>query len=229
MIIHRMVDIYNASHKSKKTNKTVNKSTSRKSVSQIKSVIKTDGSDSMFSSFATFPKKVGFETQEGGETVILFLRQHIIVNLGWVLMSIILFIIPMFFSQFPPYELLPAAYQMVINLIWYLLLMGYMLSKFMHWFYTVMIATDERVIDIDLMNLFYSEVSDTKIDRIQDVSMIRPGSWHTFFDFGHIVVQTAGEKTEFMFQNISRPDDVVKILNQLVDLEEQEKIEGRVK
>ncbi len=99
----------------------------------------------------------------------------------------------------------------------------------MSWFFNIFILTDERVIDVDFLNLFSRVISDAKIDHIQDVNSEMSGVWQTFFNFGTVFIQTAGEKPQFIFQNIPQPDKVVEIINHLIDLEEQEKLEGRVK
>ncbi len=99
----------------------------------------------------------------------------------------------------------------------------------MSWFYNIFILTDERIIDVDFLNLFSRVISDAKIDHIQDINSEMSGVWQTFFNFGTVFIQTAGEKPQFTFQNIPQPDKVVEIINHLVDLEEQEKLEGRVK
>ncbi len=219
-----MVDVYKAD---KKDGKHTHRE--RLSVAKIRQVVSKMGGEGVFSSFATFPKQVYFETQEDGEAVVLFLRQHPIVNLRWMFVALVLIFMPSLLVVFPPYIALPAAYKMVVVIVWYLLLAGYALANIMHWFYTILIATDERVLDVDLVNLFYREISDTKIDKIQDINSIQSGAWHTFFNMGDVVVQTAGERPEFTFQNVPKPDKVVVVINQLIDLEEAEKIEGRVK
>ena len=201
----------------------------RKSVKQLLQTIQPTPKTSFFTSFAAFPKHICFETQEEGEAVVLFLRQHPIVNLGWFTTSLVLAILPLFFEFFPPYTSLPSRFHFIILLAWYLVLFGFVLAKTMSWFYNIFILTDERMIDVDFLNLFSRVISDAKIDHIQDINSEMSGVWQTFFNYGTIFVQTAGESPQFSFQNIPQPDKVVEILNQLVDLEEQEKLEGRVK
>ncbi len=201
----------------------------RQSVEQLRQTIKPAGRNSLLASFLTFPRQICFETQEKGESVVLFLRQHLVVNLGWLFFALFLSILPLFFIFFPPYSSLPTNFRLVITMTWYLVLSGFVLAKFMSWFYNIFILTDERIIDVDFLNLFSRVISDAKIDHIQDINSEMSGVWQTFFNFGTVFIQTAGEKPQFTFQNIPQPDKVVEIINHLVDLEEQEKLEGRVK
>ncbi len=203
--------------------------TLRQSVKQLQQTIKPTGRNSFLASFLTFPRQICFETQERGESVVLFLRQHPVVNLNWISLTLILSILPLFFTFFPPYANLPTNFRFILILSWYLALFGFVLAKFMSWFFNIFILTDERVVDVDFLNLFSRVISDAKIDHIQDVNSEMSGVWQTFFNYGTVFIQTAGEKPQFTFQNIPQPDKVVEIINHLIDLEEQEKLEGRTK
>ena len=106
---------------------------------------------------------------------------------------------------------------------------GYTLAKFMGWFFNIYILTDERVVDVDFANIFFRKISTAKIDEIQDVNIQSSGALETFFGYGSVFIQTAAEVSQFEFLAVPNPDKVGKIINQLIDLEEQEKLEGRVK
>ena len=221
-----MTDVYKAAAKQVVSDVT---EVTRKSVERIRQTIEKSGSESLFTSFATFPKTICFAQQDKGEAVILFVRQHFIVNATWILMVLVALLMQAFFPIFPPYANLPSNYQLVITAMWYLLVSGFALAKFMGWFFNIFILTDERVIDVDFVNLFMRRISFTKIEEIQDVSSTTAGAAGTFFGFGNVTIQTAGEIPEFEMHNVPNSDEVVKIVNELIDQEEQEKLEGRVK
>ncbi len=201
----------------------------RISITQMRSLIGQRGHDALLTSFSTFPTKVCFETQEDEEAVILFLRQHPVVTVPWIILSLFLLTLPSVFSFFPPYANLPINYQLVITLGWYLFVFGYTLAKFMSWFFNIYIVTDERIVDVDFENILFRKISIAKIDEIQDVNITASGAIETFFGYGNVFIQTAAEVSQFDFLAIPKPDQVGKIINQLIDQEEQEKIEGRVK
>lgn len=220
-----MPDIYVADRK-KEEKKNM---THRKSVVQIKAMIEKLGVDSLFTSYATFPTKVCFQTQEDEEAIVLFMRQHFLVNLPWIVLAMFMFTLPSVFIFFPPYAALPSGLQFVVALGWYLFVFGYSLAKFMGWFFNIYILTDERIVDVDFKNIFFRKISTAKIEEIQDVNVQTSGSFETLFGYGSVFIQTSAEVPEFEFVAIPHPDKVGKILNQLIDHEEQEKIEGRVK
>ncbi len=201
----------------------------RKSVSQLRKDVGKIGNDSILTSFTSFPKQICFETQEKGEVVVLFMRQHPIVNLPWVVTAVFLLTLPPLFSYFPLYASMPVSYQWVISLIFYLFVVGVALAKFMAWFFNIYIVTDERIIDVDFVNIFYRVMSTAKIEEIQDLSIIQSGVWETFYNYGKVEIQTAAEVTQFEFGRVPHPDKIGTLLNMMIDMEEQEKLEGRVK
>src|SRR3989344_4613951 len=76
-------------------------------------------------SFAVNPTGVAFETQEEKESIILFLRPHIIVNVAWVILAIILVIaptilFPLFFRFVQLPVAIPVGYIVVGTMFWYL-------------------------------------------------------------------------------------------------------------
>lgn len=219
-----MAEIYRQAEKVEKVAKKVNVS-----VEKLRKMIGKVGQETLFTPFSSFPVKIKFQTQDDDEQVVLFMRQHPIVNLPWVIGAIVLFTLPSVFSFFPPYAMLPTSYQFVVTLGWYTFAFGYTLAKLMGWFFNIYIVTDERVVDVDFKNIFFRKISTAKIDEIQDINVQSSGAFETFFGYGSVFIQTAAEVPQFEFVAVPYPDKVGKILNQMIDQEEQEKIEGRVK
>lgn len=221
-----MGEIYSAKGK---VSTVIEKAKEGLSIAAIRKNILKTGSDNLLTSFSTFPTKICFETQDDKEEVVLFLRQHPIVNISWIVTAIVMLVLPSVFIFFPPYANVGANFQFIITISWYLFVYGFSLAKFMGWFFNIYILTDERVVDVDFKNIFFRRISTAKIEEIQDVNIQSSGSFETFFGYGSLFIQTAAEVSEFDFLYVPSPDKVGKILNQLIDLEEQEKIEGRVK
>lgn len=199
------------------------------SLAALKKSVEVMGARHLFTSFATFPPSVCFEIQDDDESVVMFLRQHPIVNLPWITVALFMLTLPSVFVFFPPYAGLTTGLQFVISLGWYLFVFGYVLAKFMGWFFNIYIVTDERIVDVDFQNIFFRKISTAKIEEIQDINVQSSGAFETFFGYGSVFIQTAAEVSQFEFLAVPKPDVVGKILGRMIDLEEQEKIEGRVK
>ncbi len=177
--------------------------------------------------YCYLPEKIDFEDKEDGETVILFLRKHFITNTGWILLTIVMLLAPLLLPHFPILSFLPLRFQFVAVLGWYLVTVALALESFLTWFFNVSIVTEKRIIDIDFVNLIYKQISDTTIDRVQDITYKMGGVIRTIFNYGDVVVETAGEIPSFTFWAVPNPDQVTKIIEQLLMKEEQEGIKPK--
>lgn len=180
--------------------------------------------------FVVRPRRVRFETQDPEEYVLLLLRRHVITNVPWILAAVVMAVAPVVAGEvFVILKLLPENVALVATLMWYLLTLGFVIENFLSWYFNVYIVTDERIVDIDFYSLIYKEISDTKLERIQDITVVQGGVVRALFNFGTIYIQTAGEKREFDFEDVPNPQVVAKFLNEMLLEEEREKMEGRVR
>lgn len=182
------------------------------------------GHDAMhlFTAYAENPTGMTFETQQVDEKVIIFMRKHFVVNVPWILATILLFVapftvIPFFFMLVPSPVMLPASYKLIGFLFWYLATFGYALLNFIHWYYNIYIVTTERIVDIDFIQLLYKKFSEARLDKIEDVTYTSTGFVATVFNFGDVTIQTAGEAREFDFESIPKPASVVRTIEALID------------
>lgn len=179
--------------------------------------------------YCYFPDNIRFVAKDSDERIILFLRRHPITNIGWILLSLLMFAAPMVLNRFPLLSFLPESYRFVAVLGWCLIAVAFTFEKFLDWFFSVYVVTDERIFDVDFVNLIYREISEANIDQIQDVTTAMGGVIRTLFNYGDIFIQTASEIPRIEFEAVPHPDQVAKILRELRVEEEQEKIEGRVR
>ncbi len=184
---------------------------------------------SPFSSFCYFPSGVKFASKDSQEEIVLFLRRHWITNIPWIAISLILLFAPAVLGSFPILSFLPDNFQFIAVAIWYMVVTAYILESFLDWFFNVCIVTDERIFDVDFVNLIYREITDANLDQIQDVTVRMGGAIRTIFNYGDVIIQTAGEVPRIEFTAVPNPDKVAKILRELRVEEEVEKMEGRVR
>lgn len=189
----------------------------------------SSASNGIFSAFMTQPSQVYFETQQEDEHILMLIRQHPIVNLKWIVTSLLLILLPsVVLSIFPFLDFLPTQFDFFAIIGWYLFVFVFAIEGFLSWYYNIYIITDERIIDVDFYSLLYRSVSEAKIEKIEDVTSTMTGLTGTLFNFGTISIQTAAEKREFEFVHVPQPTQITKFLNELILEEEREKIEGRV-
>jgi hypothetical protein len=168
---------------------------------------------SRFSAFCLYPSDIDFETREDKERIILMLRHHPIVNIRWILISIILLTVPTLLSVFGVFSLLPSGFPLVITLAWYLFVSAYAIEGFLSWYFNVYIVTTMRIVEINFSNLINKKVSDAEVTKIQDVSYTSGSFMRTMFSFGNVFIQTAAEVQEFKFDSVPNPEKVAKILD----------------
>jgi hypothetical protein len=173
-------------------------------------------SQSNLGSFRLYPEDIDFETKQKGEKVIIFMRAHPITNIKWILVTIFLIFVPVVAKSFGILSSLPAGFELIINLTWYLITATYALESFLGWYSNVYFITNLRVIDVDFYSLIYKQVSDANIDKIQDVTYNTGGVARAIFNYGNVFIQTAAEVSEFDFLAVPNPAKIAKIIEDLI-------------
>lgn len=171
-------------------------------------------------SFAVNPDGVRFETQEEEERVILFLRQHLVVNVPWVVLAIILVfapsvLLPLLIRNVP--FAIPTSYLLVGTLAWYMATVGFILTQFLRWYFNIYIVTNERIVDIDFYYLLFKRFSQAELEKIQDISYSTGGIFATVFNYGEVMIETAGEAPNLEFVAVPRPDRVVETIRNITE------------
>ena len=175
----------------------------------------------LFSSFCKNPDGISFQSQEKGEKVLLFLRKDFITNAKWILIGIFLTLLPLslIFSQQlfkNSLAFLTLQFCLIIILFYYLFVAAYLYLNFITWYYNVALITDRRVIDVEFSGLVYKDVATTKLNLVQDVSYAQVGVIRTFFDYGNILIQTAGSLDNFIFEAAPNPEGAVHVVEELI-------------
>jgi membrane protein YdbS with pleckstrin-like domain len=166
--------------------------------------------------------QVSFKDQEEGEVVLLLLRRHFVTNLPWILVSLLIFLLPIVFllspykSMFPFLEVLPSRFLLFIFASWYQFLLIFILISFSSWFFSIDLVTDRRILDIDYWGFLYFNVSETPLSNIQDVTYNISGLTQTFLNYGNLYIQTAGTSANFDFIDVPSPAAVHDLVTDLM-------------
>ena len=148
------------------------------------------------------------------ENILASYRRHWVVlvgevfAIGFIGMVIILAIILL--NKFIPNSLMPP-YRLLV--VWITLLIYHALFiiffiKLADYWLDVWIVTNERVIDIEQKGLFKREISEFKLDRIQDVTVDVRGVLQTFFGYGDVQIETAGSERDFVFKTVANAYEI---------------------
>lgn len=173
--------------------------------------------------FAVSPDGVRFETQDEHENVVLFLRQHHIVLLPAAVITTLLLLAPPVLFPFLGTALdnlpitFPLGYTVVGTVFWYLASSGFAFVSFLRWFFNIYIVTNERVVDIDFKFLLYKQFSEARLSKIQDLTYTSGGIIAAFFNYGTVLVETAGEVPNIEFDSVPHPEKVVQTISELME------------
>ncbi|HEX8932214.1 MAG TPA: hypothetical protein VF810_03610 [Patescibacteria group bacterium] len=176
---------------------------------------------SMVSSFVRDPLGVALAEQHEDEHILLFIRRDFVVNIPWILLSLVLLIVPFFTSIILQpfnfsFSLIPTSLIIILTGFYFLLVLGYIFANFVTWFYDIGIVTEKRAIDIDFYNISFVSVATARAEDLKDVRYSQRGFFESLFDYGDVtlVVEASGET--LTFEKSPRPAEVVSILSALI-------------
>jgi uncharacterized membrane protein YdbT with pleckstrin-like domain len=173
-----------------------------------------------------------FPSQRPNESIYVFVRPYFLAFLPWIviglglLLAAIIFVV-LILAGFP--DLLADVFArnvfVIITSAFLLLLVPFMTVAFLDFYYDLHIVTDRRLVDIDQNKLFSREINELALEEVQDVTTQNSGIFSSVFDFGHVLIETAGSQQKFEFNNVLHPREIASIILDLSDQAKQ-RIEG---
>lgn len=157
---------------------------------------------------------IKFESQEVDEPVILVLRAHPVTQIPWIFNIFVGFIMLMILDLILPNFLGPNQ-MIMLNIMVIVFLLSYGWLNFLLYYYNVGVITHKRVLDIDFYSILHREVSETRLNRVEDITSKTSGYFGSLFNYGTVFVQTAGAEVNIEFIDVPDPTNAVKIINQL--------------
>lgn len=123
---------------------------------------------------------------------VLSLLGLFIIN--WVLLN---------YSQFTLRNLL------LIDVVLFLGLFAWLTWQVEDWRNDTFQVTDRYVIDIDRRPFGFGESrKQAELSNVQNINSDRPNFWATLFNFGNVIIDTAGAQADIVFETVSNPNRV---------------------
>lgn len=175
----------------------------------------------LFTSFWQNPHGVYFDTQEVNEHILLFLRRHFVTNVPWLFFSVLFMLFPpiisILFNKFN-YSVgnIPTSFVNALLFAYYLSIFTYAFLNFLDWYYNISLITPKRVMDVEMNNLVGKKISATKISLVQDISYQQAGTIRSVFNYGDVLIQTAGTQDNFYVHAVPKPEVVVRVVENLI-------------
>ena len=169
------------------------------------------------------------------EKIVHVLHRHPL-TIFWLILGYILLLstLPFLYWYLPLYqvELIndPALMPLAVlgGSAFFLFAWLFLFQNFMDYYLDVWIVTTKRVLNIEQTGLFARTVSELRLYRVQDVTSTVKGVAETLLDYGDVEIQTAGEKTRFIFEQIPHPNRISKSILELSEVERREQLDEAV-
>lgn len=148
-----------------------------------------------------------FTDKRPDEKIIRVLRRHKIVFLKPALYSLIILVLLGLAFYFLVLETWLASLVLIIAAI---IIGGLFFLYWYLWANDLYILTDQRLIDVDQNAIFSRRVNEMSLDKIQDVTYEVAGFLPTAFNFGKVIIKTAGPAEDIVIETIPSPSKVTE-------------------
>jgi len=155
-----------------------------------------------------------FASQQEDEEVIMVIRRHWIVLMAplvtggfiYLIIFLSLILLPLYLPQIVS----GFAFNVYIPVMSLALLFNtlYIFIEWLMYYLHVGIVTTEHLVDIGQKNLFSRQISTMDLENIQDVTASQKGILQTFYNYGDVLIQTAGETPNFVLEKAPNPYDL---------------------
>ncbi len=156
---------------------------------------------------------------EPDEEILLIRHRHFINILPILVSSVLVIAVAIFTTGWlsthsnPLQELISAAQLSLVLMILAGLALLIAALAFLIYRQTRIILTNRHFVQITQSGLFGRSTSKLTLDEIQDVRGTRRGFFATIFNYGEILVETAGEEENFLFTPVADPLDLAETIN----------------
>lgn len=103
------------------------------------------------------------------------------------------------------------SYLKIGMMLYYLIFLCSLFYVWMDYYLDITIITNQRILLIEQKGLFNRQVTSVPRDKIQDITVRKRGVLQTFFDFGDIQLQTAGEEN-YSMKDVFQPNEAKNYL-----------------
>ena len=161
----------------------------------------------------------GFPGQHDHEEVLLVFRHHLMSMRKQLIVGMLLILLAITPSAiWPGNSVLLKGGGLVI-----LIAIGYMFWAWVGWYYSVYIATNERIIEVRQHGFFDRRVTEFGIDKVQNINYHIKGLQAVLFRYGTIAVRTY--VGDLVMKGIHNPVNIQQKLVSIV--QEYGRIEGK--
>ena len=172
-----------------------------------------------------------FPNQKDDETISLVVREHwfhlFLKILVWIFFAAALVLFNRFAQAYVPtiLEGTQGKVTLLFTQVYTLFLVLSLFLIFNFYYLSLQIITNVRIVEISQEGLFSHTISELNVDKIEDVTSQVNGIFGTIFNYGDVIIQTAGKEEHFIFESVPTQSQIEKVV---LDLYESAKEKGEV-
>lgn len=163
-------------------------------------------------------KGVTFCNQNPDEKVIKVLRRGFILELGWIIPSIIIYFVILILKD---YIGVTVSQKEIKDLVLTFLNTGtlflifYSFNKYLNWFYSVNIITNQRIVDFEFKELGIKNIVECQVKNIQSVAVKNEGFASFIFGLATLQILTSGDNPNIDFEFIYNSNEVQDLISDM--------------
>lgn len=165
--------------------------------------------------------------QKGYEKIVYVVRRHWVTFLPVIIFFLVLLAIPagLYWLILNTLNVLlqnPIYFVATILLasIYYLSVVLFFYTYFVTFHLDLWVVTNDRLLDVEQKTLFSRTISELDLYQIQDATSEVKGLFPSIFNYGNIILQTAGVVNRFIFRNVPNPN---KLREAILNLSAEDK------
>lgn len=165
--------------------------------------------------------------QKSYERIVFKIRRDLITLVPAIVGFILLLSAPfgtyfLIIKTFPDFLTNPIAFALALlfTSVYYLSVGLFFYTYFVNFYLDLLIITNDRLLHIDQIGLFARTISEVDLYKIQDITSEINGFFPSLFDFGDLLIQTAGAQEKFMIFNVPNPEGLRQTI---LDLAEEDR------
>jgi uncharacterized membrane protein YdbT with pleckstrin-like domain len=151
------------------------------------------------------PFEIVLENQSEDEDIKRIWRHHPVTLIAPVARVLAFALIPIALLLISGLAMFTSVWLFVIFVIILAITATYAAYEWVSWYNDVFVLTNYRVVDVQQDGFFSRKFSEASLSNIQDVSHEVHGVMQTFFNYGNVLVQTAGAETKINMHDVGEP------------------------
>lgn len=153
------------------------------------------------------PFDITIQNQAEDEEIVKVWRHHPITIVPPAAKVLAFALIPLGLLLITGFALFGSPFLFGLFILILVMVVTYTAYEWVSWWGDVYILTNYRIIDVEQRGFFHRNFSEATLGKIQDISHEVSGFLPTVFDFGDVLVQTAGSQPNIDMNDIKKPQE----------------------